>query len=377
MKRFFLFSILLSLLSIMPSQAQTESNGWYGGVSVGVPSGYSSFRPSKVGYSGGLFAGYRFNRILSLEGSARLGRTILGTYDCIANQYVGADGQHYYPAPSNMTSWQYSDIKSYVDLQQYALQLNINILGFFNRTKDSRWRVEIAPLISALGSKADLRGTSLEKETKWHMGLGGNVQAGYWFTNHFGLLVYVDGTHLTGARLDGIPKFRFINNYLGEAGVKFAFGFGKSKKVEPVQEVVEPAPVVEPVKVVEPAPVKVETKPVVAEPEEVIEDFEFSRILFDVNKANIKDSEAVKIKEAAGYLKENPEKKVTVAGWTDPTGNDSLNAALSLRRANAVQKALIAEGVAADRISVSGNGVLTEEGGSYQQSRAVIIKEVK
>jgi outer membrane protein OmpA-like peptidoglycan-associated protein len=303
-----------------------------------------------------------------------MGRTILGTYDCLADHYVGADGNHYSTKPSSITSWQYSDIKSYVDLQQYGLQLNINLLGIFNRTRDSRWRIEIAPMLSAFGTKADLRGTSLEKENKWHLGVGGNVQIGYWFTNHFGLAVYTEGNHLTGSRLDGIPKFRFRNNFMGESGIKFAFGFGKSKKAEPVQ-VVEP--VAEPVQVVEPKkPVVVETKPVPVVEEPKVEEFEFQNVYFDVNKAVIKDSEKSKINEATEYLKNNSEKQVEVSGWADPTGSEKLNKDLSTRRAKAVKQALVNGGVDASRISAEGKGV-KNDAASNEQARTAIITEVK
>jgi outer membrane protein OmpA-like peptidoglycan-associated protein len=304
-----------------------------------------------------------------------MGRTILGTYDCLADHYLGADGKHYSTLPE-ISSWQYSDIKSYVDLQQYGLQLNVNLLGIFNRTRDSRWRVEIAPMLSAYGTDADLHGAKqLNKGTKWHLGVGGNVQVGYWFTNHFGLAIYTEGNHLTGSRLDGIPKFRFINNFVGESGIKFAFGFGKSKKAEPVQ-VVEP--VAEPVQVVEPEkPVVVKPKPAPVVETPKAKEFEFRNVLFDVNKDNIKDSEKGKISEATEYLKNNTEKQVKVTGWTDPTGSEKLNKDLSNRRAKSVKQALVNGGIDASRISTEGKGVMTEAGSNYEQARAAVIKEVK
>lgn len=376
MKRLLLVSALICALFALPVQAQTENHGWFGGVSAGIPSGYSTFRPTKVGYSGGLFAGYRFNRIISLEASARIGRTILGTYDCLADHYIGTDGNHYSFKPEGISSWQYSDLRSYVNLQQYGLQLNVNLLGLFNRTKDSRWRFEIAPMLSAFGTDADIHGArQLNKGTKWHLGVGGNVQVGYWFTNHFGLAVYTEGNHLTGARLDGIPKYRFINNFMGESGIKFAFGFGKQKKAEAVQ-VVEP--VAEPVKVVEPErPVVVETKPVPVVEEPKVEEFEFGNVLFDVNKSNIKESEKSKITEATEYLKSNGDKQVEVTGWTDPTGSKEYNKNLSVRRAKAVKQALVDGGIAANRISTKGNGVKTDAGDDYEQARTAVIEEVK
>jgi outer membrane protein OmpA-like peptidoglycan-associated protein len=378
--------MLLGTMFAMPAQAQTESSGWYGGISAGIPYGYSSFRPTKVGYAGGLFAGYRFNQILSLEASGRMGRTILGACDCNRSLYLGSDGNHYFPAPDGITSWPYSALKSYVDYQQYGLQLNVNILGFFKGTRDSRWRLELSPKVSAVGTKADVRTTTLSAKTKWHAGLGGDLQASYWFTSHFGLGVYTEFTHLTNSRLDGIPKYKCDRNFIGESGIKFAFGFGKSKKAE------APVQVAEPVKAVEPEPVK-ETQVQRPEPakevarpkpqpkpqpvEKKAEEFNFQKIYFDVNKANIKTSEESKVKEAAEYLNKNTDKKVEVSGWADPTGNAQLNNNLSKRRANSVKKALVNEGVSADRISASGKGILTEAGDNYEEARTATITEVK
>jgi outer membrane protein OmpA-like peptidoglycan-associated protein len=150
--------------------------------------------------------------------------------------------------------------------------------------------------------------------------------------------------------------------------------------------------VAEPVKAVEPEPVK-ETQVQRPEPakevarpkpqpkpqpvEKKAEEFNFQKIYFDVNKANIKTSEESKVKEAAEYLNKNTDKKVEVSGWADPTGNAQLNNNLSKRRANSVKKALVNEGVSADRISASGKGILTEAGDNYEEARTATITEVK
>jgi len=59
---------------------------------------------------------------------------------------------------------------------------------------------------------------------------------------------------------------------------------------------------------------------------------------------------------AAQTLKQNPDIKVEISGYTDNRGNDALNQSLSKRRANAVAIQLIEQGVRADRISSKGYG---------------------
>ena len=62
------------------------------------------------------------------------------------------------------------------------------------------------------------------------------------------------------------------------------------------------------------------------------------------------------VNAAAQTLKQNPDIKVEISGYTDNRGNDALNQSLSKRRANAVAIQLIEQGVRADRISSKGYG---------------------
>jgi outer membrane protein OmpA-like peptidoglycan-associated protein len=70
---------------------------------------------------------------------------------------------------------------------------------------------------------------------------------------------------------------------------------------------------------------------------------------------------------------------ILVAGHTDSTGSEELNQTLSERRANAVNNILLAQGVAADRLSIIGFGesVPMADNGTVagrQQNRRVEIK---
>jgi outer membrane protein OmpA-like peptidoglycan-associated protein len=86
------------------------------------------------------------------------------------------------------------------------------------------------------------------------------------------------------------------------------------------------------------------------------------------------------ISEVAGVLKEHPEiLKVEVQGHTDDQGKKAINKALSQKRAEAVQKALEAKGVAKERLAAKGYGQeqpiadnKTEEG--RQKNRRVQFK---
>jgi outer membrane protein OmpA-like peptidoglycan-associated protein len=121
-------------------------------------------------------------------------------------------------------------------------------------------------------------------------------------------------------------------------------------------KVVPPAPVPEPV----PEPVA-EPEPVVAPtPAPVVEKIEPIRrdVFFLINKTDIRDTEAQKVKDIADYLKKYPKAKVTVTGYADAgTGNDKINDRLAAQRADVVVKALKEQyGIAADRISYDSKG---------------------
>lgn len=62
------------------------------------------------------------------------------------------------------------------------------------------------------------------------------------------------------------------------------------------------------------------------------------------------------IASIAQVMKANPGLKIRVDGFTDSTGSAALNARLSEQRANAVKDALVAKGVAADQLTIRGNG---------------------
>lgn len=81
------------------------------------------------------------------------------------------------------------------------------------------------------------------------------------------------------------------------------------------------------------------------------------RILFDTGKAEIKADGTVFVQRVAAILKDKTKANILIEGHTDNVGTPQLNQALSTQRANAVRQALIANGVAAQRIQAQGFGL--------------------
>jgi outer membrane protein OmpA-like peptidoglycan-associated protein len=76
---------------------------------------------------------------------------------------------------------------------------------------------------------------------------------------------------------------------------------------------------------------------------------------FDFNKATLRPDGKAAVGTAADTLRGTKE-RVVVTGYTDSVGSDTYNLKLSERRANTVRDALVADGIAADRITTKGMG---------------------
>ena len=79
-------------------------------------------------------------------------------------------------------------------------------------------------------------------------------------------------------------------------------------------------------------------------------------VLFDTNKAQLKSGGTRGLQKLAGFLKQYPQRKAQVEGYTDSTGSADYNLELSDRRANAVRSSLVGMGIGNDRITTHGYG---------------------
>ena len=140
---------------------KTGQQGWYVGVEGGMPFGFSTFSSfghdkTHLGWAAGLYGGYRFNSIFSAELSAKYGEMNLSAQDCCVerNYWLGSDGMLYNAGVLGMDSWEYANLKSHVCIGQYGARVNINLLGLFPQTADSRWDLAVSPHIYAVDDSA-------------------------------------------------------------------------------------------------------------------------------------------------------------------------------------------------------------------------------
>ena len=387
-----LVAVLVSILSFAKAEASDsnlpDSKGWYLGVDGGLPFGLSTFSSfghdkTHMGWAAGIYGGYRFNPIFSAELSARYGEVNLSAQDCCVerNYWLGSDGMLYNASVLGMDSWEYAQLKSHVRMGWYGARGHVNLLGLLRNTAHSRWTVAVSPHLYAVTTCADIQTLADNAEvvkgsTRWHLGYGASLQAGYQLTSNLNLGIYSGLTRLSGERMDGMPEHLHKNNFVWESGIRLGISFAKTKKEKlmetspmPQQEVLmqqtqqalkqetqqqESAPEVNTAKQLQTTD-KAETKVAVqgaAESAKVT----FPAIYFGFNRITIRPSEVSKLKNILCILKENPEMKVTVTGWCDTRGSVAVNRRISRQRAQVLKNWLVKRGIAASRISVVGKG---------------------
>jgi outer membrane protein OmpA-like peptidoglycan-associated protein len=81
------------------------------------------------------------------------------------------------------------------------------------------------------------------------------------------------------------------------------------------------------------------------------------KVMFDTDKAVVKERYHKDIQSIAVFLKLNPDLKITIEGHTDNVGNDEYNQKLSENRANAIRQYLIDKfGIEGSRLTAVGYG---------------------
>ena len=379
-----LIAILASVLPLSTMKAEegkdvlTPSQGWYVGVEGGMPFGFSTFSSfghdkTHLGWAAGLYGGYRFNSIFSAELSAKYGEMNLSAQDCCVerNYWLGSDGVLYKAGVLGMDSWEYDDLKSHVRMGWYGARVNVNLLGLFHKTANSRWDLAVSPHIYAVTTKADIQTIAedakvMKGSTNWHLGYGADLQVGYQLTSCLKLGIYSGLTRLTGERMDGMPEHLHKNNFVWESGVRLGINLSK-KKNKIVETPSVPQKEVLQKEVLQQEPTssenvnqketvdKAETKVVEQDIKESAK-VTFPVIYFTFNSIDIQQNEETKLNDILKTLKENPNMKVTITGWCDTKGSVAVNKRISRQRAEAVKTWLAKNGIEANRITAIGNG---------------------
>ena len=397
------FSLLL-LMAFMAAGVQTASaqdssqrdyeRGWYAGLSGGTSFGQATFRSiteSKThwGAQFGVFGGYQFSRLLSVEALATMGGQKQTSLDCDPF-WLATDGEFTFAPVLGKQGNYYRDLEAKTQWMRLGLQANFDVLSLLTKPT-CKWSVTLSPQLSAVTTRTKHLATGFEQEfdRQWHLGLGGQAAVGYRVAKNVGLQLYGGITCLTGDRFDNIPKYHHKSNFIYEAGLKLSYHFGKKGKPAPVVEepaVItepEPQPVIEQQPVVEekPAPVVEKPQPVVEtaavaatkpEPEAVTADLPV--IYFANNSSRLTQREADKLDAVAEMMKAQPDVTLSIVGHASNTGSEDYNLRLTQRRANTVKMLLVRRGIDASRLRpVVGRGIDRDAADSKQARRVELI----
>ena len=388
--------MLLAMLAagVQPAFALGDSRdykrGWYAGLSGGTSFGQATFRSiteskTHVGAQFGVFGGYQFSRLLSVEALATMGGQKQTSLDCDPF-WLATDGEFTFAPVLGKQGNYYRDLEAKTRWMRFGLQANFDVLSLITNPA-TRWSVNLSPQVSAVSTRTKHLATGYDHDfdRQWHLGLGGQAAVGYRVAQYVGLQLYGGITCLTGDRFDNIPKYEHKSNLIYEAGLKVAFHFGKKKPAPVVEEpapiVAEPAPqpvveehpaveqpiveqpVAEPAKVVEAQPVVEEAAPV-----------ELPTIYFANNSSRLTQREADKLDAVADMMKAQPDVELAIYGHASNTGSQSYNLQLTQRRANTVKMLLVRRGIAAGRLHpVVGRGIDSEAPTSKDARRVELI----
>jgi outer membrane protein OmpA-like peptidoglycan-associated protein len=394
---------ILMLLAMLAAGVQTAvaqssdsrdyERGWYAGLSGGTSFGQATFRSiteSKThwGAQFGVFGGYQFSRLFSVEALATMGSQKQTSLDCDP-YWLSTDGERTFAPVLGKQGNYYRDLEAKTQWMRFGLQANFDVLSLITQST-CKWSLTLSPQVSAVTTRTKHLATDYEQEfdRQWHLGLGGQAAVGYRVARNVGLQLYGGITCLTGDRFDNIPVHCHKSNLIYEAGLKLSYHFGKKKQAPVVEEPAvitepEPQPVVEQQPVVEEklAPVVEKAQPVVetasvaeTKPETKAVATDLPVIYFANNSHRLTQREADKLDAVADMMKAQPDVSLSIIGHASNIGSKQYNRRLSQRRANAVKALLMRRGIAADRLHpVVGRGIDREAATSKNARRVELI----
>ena len=103
-----------------------------------------------------------------------------------------------------------------------------------------------------------------------------------------------------------------------------------------------------------------------------------SDVLFDTASATLKPGATLQLNRLADYMRDSPQTRIVIEGYTDNRGSADYNQQLSEERAQSVAAALTTEGIESDRVQTVGRGkefpiASNETSAGRQQNRRVDI----
>ena len=302
--------------------------------------------------------GYKFSPVVALRLQANAWQSKGGWSAGLPNDVKAYDYKYNYVAPGLDLMFDLSSL-----LAGYNPMRTVSLIAFVGGGANIAWgNDDVNKFASSLKSLSGYNLEYLWDGTKVRPFGRGGLELGFRLSDAVSLLIEGNANILSdkyNSKKADNPDWYF--NAL--AGLRINLGKTYNKIVpEPIPE---PKPVVV---TKEPEP---EPQPVVVE--EKIEPLRRD-IFFLINKTDIRDTEAQKVRDIANYMNRYPKSKVVITGYADAgTGNDRINDRLAAQRADVVVKALKEQyGISADRISYDSKGARVQPFAENDMNRVTI-----
>lgn len=413
MKKFKHYAIavlcVLGLSMSMTAQTTIPQNGYYLGIATGASMGTCTFRSysdngKAMRAEYGVSAGYRFSNLFSLELSGMRGNVEMTSADELCdNQWLGINGEMYASEPT-VDAWKYKNLTTETKFARFAVQGNFNIFYIFKNLRDSRWKLDLSPMIGGVQTHTTVSGRLAsgdfdEKEynSQWHFACGGQGSIGVAVDNNIEVRLYAGITFLSGDRFDNLPKWEHTENLMYEGGAKLSWNFGNrcagkaAAVAEKETQATDLSGVEERLETIQNEIVRMREEVEKAEQgqpaqsmsagDNAIYSVVFGRypfsVFFDLNSAELRtDNDRVNLQTFAQFAKKY-DCKIRLRGTCDEaTGSVGYNQTLSESRCNTVKDELVKLGMNANDIIIEAAGGVSEFE-NIENNRRVYLDFVK
>lgn len=393
----------LALLAAMTAPLQAEEKtgvlapvdnpgyiGLGGGTSFGQAT-FSSITENGVrswGLQGGIFGGYKFNRLVSLELGFQYGQQSQYNLHCCP-YWLSTTGEWRATQVIDQDGWYFEDLQSFSRWFKLALQANFDLLSFI--TDNRHWSLDLSPQISLMNTRTTWKGNlsysgayyESVRPANWHLGLGGQVAVACAFNDTWKLGLYGGVTALTGKRFDCIPTKAHKTNLIWDAGLKLTISFGGNKKKKQAEAEMaaarEAARLAAEQEALEREQARLAAEKAAREQAEreaaelaakekaereaaeeaarlaAEKESAFNKMIDNVYFANgstrIEAEYFPLLEEVLAVMQKYPDFQLQIHGYSSKSGNKAYNQRLSTQRMEAVQKWFIDRGVEVGRVS--------------------------
>ena len=392
--------------------ARAQESPWYAGLGGGTSFGQATFSSiteegvRNWGIQGGVFGGYKFSRLVSLEAGFQYGRQSQFNLECCP-YWLGTDGTWKATHVLDRDGWYFEDLTVPTRWFKLGLQANFNLLSFIK--SNNHWFLDLSPQISAVNTKSTWQGNLSKgqgyheevQDANWHFGVGGQLGFAYAFNDLLKLGIYGGVTALTGKRFDMIPTKAHNTNLIWDAGLKLTFSFGKSRKKEAAavaaaeaaasaeaahlaagQAAKEQAAREVAAEAAKEQAARAESERLVREEqsraaavEQSALDTAIPSIYFALNESKYEDKYIAGLEQVLSILAEHPDFKLQILGYASKSGSERYNQRLSEQRTEEVLYWFVGHQVSMDRLDGRGCGV--DQSASEEEGRRVELKFVK